>query len=123
MGKKYRLLGRFVGNAETGTVVPVLDPFQATLKFLSCRKIGNIFGRYSACEFLVGVATLEVRSCLKIGRGCIDVQHMTSFSPSPLLIPSNNLKRVPHRESRTCLRNRFQVCWSVIEVFANVVLS
>ena len=33
MGKKYRLLGRFVGNAETGTVVPVLDPFQATLKF------------------------------------------------------------------------------------------
>lgn len=39
MGKKYRLLGCFVGNAETGTVVPVLDPFQVTLKFFPVEKL------------------------------------------------------------------------------------
>lgn len=51
MGKKYRLLGCFVGNAETGHGSTGIGSLPSDFKVLFCRKIGNIADRYSECGF------------------------------------------------------------------------
>lgn len=57
---KNRLLDCFVGNIETSTVVPPLDgSLPSDFKVLFCRKIGNIFDRYSASGFPLGRRPLK----------------------------------------------------------------
>lgn len=84
MGKKYRLLGCFVGNAETGTVVPVLDPFQVTLEFFSVEKLETSSVGTANADFCRRDDPRSVRSCLEI-----DVQRCNSVFHLPGCLCAN----------------------------------
>lgn len=89
MEGKNRLLDCFVGNTETSTVVPLLDgspPSDFKVLFRSfLSKNWKHLRPVQRIWISVRKKTLEVRSCLKIGRGCLDVRRITA---SPFLLAS-----------------------------------
>lgn len=65
-GKKYRLLGWFVGNVETGHGSTAIGSVPSDFKVLFSRKIGNIFVRCRVCGFLLEIRPLKFNSVPKL---------------------------------------------------------
>ena len=117
MGKKYRSLGCFVGNAETGTVVPVLDPFQLTLEFFSVEKLETSSVGTVNADSCRRDDPRSVRSCLEIDvRRCNSVFLLPGSSPSArtaltnLKFPNQDPRRASlvntHKFIRACTPTR-----------------